>query len=1057
MAKRTDIKKVLIIGSGPIVIGQAAEFDYAGTQACLALKEEGYEVVLVNSNPATIMTDTTIADKVYMEPLTLEYVAKILRHERPDAIVPGIGGQTGLNLAMQLEKKGVLKECGVELLGTSSESIERAEDRDLFKQLCESIGEPVIPSEITYNIEEAKVAAERIGYPVVLRPAFTLGGTGGGFAYSETELEEIGLNAFKLSPVHQVLIEKSVKGYKEIEFEVMRDSEDTAITICGMENIDPVGVHTGDSMVVAPILTLNDHDLKMLNDSAIKIIRELKIEGGCNVQFALNPHSSEYFLIEVNPRVSRSSALASKASGYPIARVTAKIAMGMALRDIEIANTNASFEPRLDYIVAKLPRFPFDKFTTAYNTLDTQMKATGEVMGIGSNLEECLLKSVRSLETGVCHFYMAKFSDKTNDELYSYIKEFKDDNIFAVCELLRRNETIEKIHDVTKITPYFIEAFKNIVEMENKLKANVNDVEVLREAKVMGFGDKFIAMLWNCNELDVYNLRKENKMFPAFRMVDTCHTNAYIPYFYSSYSGENASILTDKKKIVVLGAGPIRIGQGVEFDYSTVHAVTTIKRSGYEAIIINNNPETVSTDYTTADKLYFEPLTPEDVMNIIESEKPEGVIVSLGGQTAINLADPLMKRGVKIIGTDCEAIDRAEDRGSFEKILKELNIPQPQGVAVTKIEDGINAAKEIGYPVLVRPSFVLGGRAMQIVANDDQLRHYLKTAVEIDEDKPVLVDKYLQGKEVEVDAICDGRDVFVPGIMELVERTGIHSGDSISVYPAYSISDKVKGTILRYTKMLGLGIGIKGLYNIQFIVDENDDVYIIEVNPRSSRTVPFLSKATGYSLADIATEVILGMSLKELGIFDLYPQEKDRFYVKVPVFSFNKIKGLDAYLSPEMKSTGEAIGYDDKLHRAMCKALIAGGTNIQNYGTVLVTLADEDKEEALPLVRRFYDMGFNIEATIGTATFLKNNGIRTKIRGKISEGCDEILDSIRAGYVSCVINTRAVMSGNHNDDGSVIRRCAVENGVALYTSLDTVKILLDVLEEITIKVSTIDA
>ncbi len=1057
MAKRTDIKKVLIIGSGPIVIGQAAEFDYAGTQACLALKEEGYEVVLVNSNPATIMTDTTIADKVYMEPLTLEYVAKILRYERPDAIVPGIGGQTGLNLAMQLEKKGVLKECGVELLGTSSESIERAEDRDLFKQLCESIGEPVIPSEITYNIEEAKAAAQRIGYPVVLRPAFTLGGTGGGFANNEQELEDIGLNAFKLSPVHQVLIEKSVKGYKEIEFEVMRDSEDTAITICGMENIDPVGVHTGDSMVVAPILTLNDHDLKMLNDSAIKIIRELKIEGGCNVQFALNPHSSEYFLIEVNPRVSRSSALASKASGYPIARVTAKIAMGMALRDIEIANTNASFEPRLDYIVAKLPRFPFDKFTTAYNTLDTQMKATGEVMGIGSNLEECLLKSVRSLETGVCHFYMAKFSDKSNDELYSYIKEFKDDNIFAVCELLRRNESIEKIHDVTKITPYFIESFKNIVEMEAKIKNNVNDLAVLKEAKAMGFGDKFIAMLWNCDELDVYNLRKENALFPAFRMVDTCHTNAYIPYFYSSYTGENASVLTDKKKIVVLGAGPIRIGQGVEFDYSTVHAVTTIKRSGYEAIIINNNPETVSTDYTTADKLYFEPLTPEDVMNIIEFEKPEGVIVSLGGQTAINLADPLMKRGVKIIGTDCEAIDRAEDRGSFEKILKELNIPQPQGVAVTNIEDGINAAKEIGYPVLVRPSFVLGGRAMQIVANDDQLRHYLKTAVEIDEDKPVLVDKYLQGKEVEVDAICDGRDVFVPGIMELVERTGIHSGDSISVYPAYSISDKVKGTILRYTKMLGLGIGIKGVYNIQFIVDENDDVYIIEVNPRSSRTVPFLSKATGYSLADIATEVILGMSLKELGIFDLYPQEKDRFYVKVPVFSFNKIKGLDAYLSPEMKSTGEAIGYDDKLHRAMCKALIAGGINIQNYGTVLVTLADEDKEEALPLVKRFYDMGFNIEATIGTATFLKNNGIRTKVRGKISEGCDEILDSIRAGYVSCVINTRAVMSGNHNDDGSVIRRCAVENGVALYTSLDTVKILLDVLEEITIKVSTIDA
>ncbi|MDO4748509.1 MAG: carbamoyl-phosphate synthase large subunit [Eubacteriales bacterium] len=1057
MAKRTDIKKVLIIGSGPIVIGQAAEFDYAGTQACLALKEEGYEVVLVNSNPATIMTDTVIADKVYMEPLTLEYVAKILRYERPDAIVPGIGGQTGLNLAMQLEKKGVLKECGVELLGTSSESIERAEDRDLFKQLCESIGEPVIPSEITYNIDEAKAAASRIGYPVVLRPAFTLGGTGGGFANNEKELEDIGLNAFKLSPVHQVLIEKSVKGYKEIEFEVMRDSEDTAITICGMENIDPVGVHTGDSLVVAPILTLNDHDLKMLNDSAIKLIKELKIEGGCNVQFALNPNSSEYFLIEVNPRVSRSSALASKASGYPIARVTAKIAMGMALRDIEIANTNASFEPRLDYIVAKLPRFPFDKFTTASNILDTQMKATGEVMGIGSNLEECLLKSVRSLETGVCHYYMAKFDSMTTEELYEYIQQFKDDNIFAVTELIRRDEPLEKIHDVTKITTYFLESFKNIVDMERKLTANINDLDVLLEAKKMGFCDKFISTLWNTDELSVYKLRKDNNMYPVFRMVDTCHTNAYIPYFYSSYTGENCSRLTDKKKIVVLGAGPIRIGQGVEFDYSTVHAVSTIKRSGYEAIIINNNPETVSTDYTTADKLYFEPLTPEDVMNIIEFEKPEGVVVSLGGQTAINLADPLMKRGVKIIGTDCEAINRAEDRGSFEKILKELNIPQPQGVAVTKIEDGVKAAKEIGYPVLVRPSFVLGGRAMQIVANEEQLRLYLKTAVEIDEDKPVLVDKYVQGKEVEVDAICDGRDVFVPGIMELVERTGIHSGDSISVYPAYSISDKVKGTILRYTKMLGLGIGIKGLYNIQFIVDKNEDVYIIEVNPRSSRTVPFLSKATGYSLADIATEVILGMSLKELGIFELYPEEKKRFYVKVPVFSFNKIKGLDAYLSPEMKSTGEAIGYDDKLHRAMCKALIAGGTNIQNYGTVLVTLADEDKLEALPLIKRFYKMGFNIEATAGTAAFLKNNGIRTKVRGKISEGSEEILESIRAGYVSCVINTRSITASSHNDDGSVIRRCAVENGVALYTSLDTVKLLLDVLEEITIKVSTIDS
>ncbi|MBE6758111.1 MAG: carbamoyl-phosphate synthase large subunit [Ruminococcaceae bacterium] len=1057
MAKRTDIKKILIIGSGPIVIGQAAEFDYAGTQACLALKEEGYEVILVNSNPATIMTDTTIADKVYMEPLTLEYVAKILRYERPDAIVPGIGGQTGLNLAMQLEKKGILKECGVELLGTSSRSIERAEDREMFKELCESIGEPTIPSEITYSLEEAKAAAARIGYPVVLRPAFTLGGTGGGFAYNEEELIDVGLNAFKLSPVHQVLIEKSVKGYKEIEFEVMRDSADHAITICGMENIDPVGVHTGDSNVVAPILTLNDHDLKMLNDSAIKIIRELKIEGGCNVQFALNPYSSEYYLIEVNPRVSRSSALASKASGYPIARVTAKIAVGMLLEDIAIANTNAAFEPRLDYVVAKLPRFPFDKFASAPNTLGTQMKATGEVMGIGSNLEECLLKSVRSLEIGAYHFHLPKFDGMTEEQLFDYIKEFKDDTIFAVTELLRRGVTVEHLHELTKITPYFLEAFLRIVKMEEKLAANKQDWDVLCEAKKMGFSDRFIAKLWGITELSVFNLRKEKNFFPVYKMVDTCHTNAYIPYFYSSYTDENASILTDKKKIVVLGAGPIRIGQGVEFDYSTVHAVTTIKKSGYEAIIINNNPETVSTDYTTADKLYFEPLTTEDVMNILEFEKPEGVIASLGGQTAINLAQPLMERGVKLIGTDCAAIERAENRDSFEKVLEELNIPQPQGRAVTKIEDGIEAAKAIGYPVLVRPSFVLGGRAMQIVANEEQLRHYLKTAVEIDEDKPVLVDKYIQGKEVEIDAICDGRDVFVPGIMELVERTGIHSGDSISVYPTFSISDKVKGTILQYAIKLGLGIGIVGLYNIQFIVDKNDDVYIIEVNPRSSRTVPFLSKATGYSLADIATEVILGKSLKEQGIFDIYPKEKNRWYVKVPVFSFNKIRGLDAYLSPEMKSTGEAIGYDDKLNRALYKALQASGMRVQNYGTVFATLADKDKEEALPLIRRFYNLGFSIQATSGTAEFLKKNGIRTHTLRKIGEGSEEIPEAIRQGHIAYVINTRDIGSAGQASDGYEIRRLATDNNVTIFTALDTVRVLLDVLEETTLTISTIDA
>ena len=1055
--KRTDIKKILIIGSGPIVIGQAAEFDYAGTQACLALKEEGYEVILVNSNPATIMTDTSIADKVYMEPLTLEYVAKIIRYERPDAIVPGIGGQTGLNLAMQLERKGVLRECGVELLGTSSESIEQAEDREKFKELCQSIGEPVIPSEITYSLEEARAAAERIGYPVVLRPAFTLGGTGGGFANDEAELMELGVHAFALSPVHQVLIEKSVKGYKEIEFEVMRDSEDRAITICGMENVDPVGVHTGDSIVVAPILSLSDADREMLNASAIRIIRALKIAGGCNVQFELDPNSSRYYLIEVNPRVSRSSALASKASGYPIARVTAKIAVGMTLPEIPVAGGTAAIEPSLDYIVAKFPRFPFDKFQSVPNVLGTQMKATGEVMGIGATLEECFLKSVRSLETGVCHFRLAKFDDVPAEDLLTYLAEFHDDNIYAIAELLRRGESVERIHAVTAITELFLESLQRITRMEQRLAAAPQDADVLREAKIMGFSDRCVAELWNVAELDVYNLRKSRGITPVFRMVDTLHTGTYIAYLYSSYTGTNESRLTDKRKIVVLGAGPIRIGQGVEFDYSTVHAVQTIRRAGYEAIIINNNPETVSTDYTTSDKLYFEPLTVEDVMAILDYEQPDGVIASLGGQTAINLAEPLAARGVRIIGTDCAAIERAENRECFEEILQQLEIPQPQGRAVTNIEDGVRAAAEIGYPVLVRPSFVLGGRAMEIVANEEMLRHYLKTAVEIDTDKPVLVDHYIQGKEVEVDAICDGCDVFVPGIMELVERTGVHSGDSISVYPSYSISDRVKGVILQYTKKLGLGIGIVGLFNVQFIVDSHERVYIIEVNPRSSRTVPFLSKATGFSLADIATEVILGHSLKEQGIFGIYPDEKPRHYVKVPVFSSNKIKGLDAYLSPEMKSTGEAIGYDRSLSRAMYKALQASGMKLQNYGTVVVTLADEDKEEALPMVRSFYNMGFNIAATEGTAAFLKKNGIRTRRLGKLSEGSSEILDLIRSGFVSYVINTRAVSSGTHSQDGASIRRCAIENGVTIFTSLDTARIVTEVLEEMTISVSTINA
>lgn len=1057
MPKRTDIKKVLVIGSGPIVIGQAAEFDYAGTQACLALKEEGYEVLLCNSNPATIMTDTSIADKVYMEPLTLEYLTKIIYHEHPDAILPGIGGQTGLNLAIQLEKRGVLADCGVELLGTSSKSIEQAEDRELFKKLCQGLGEPVLPSDIATNLEDGLAIAQRIGYPVVLRPAFTLGGTGGGFADNASEFRTLMKNALALSPVRQVLVEKSIKGYKEIEYEVMRDSNDTAITICNMENLDPVGIHTGDSIVVCPSQTLTNKEYQMLRDSALKIIRALKIEGGCNVQFALDPHSFQYYLIEVNPRVSRSSALASKASGYPIARVSAKIGIGMTLDEIKLANTPAAFEPALDYVVTKMPRFPFDKFTDADNTLGTQMKATGEAMSIGRNFEESFLKAVRSLEVGLYHVQHPKFNSMGEEELLKYIEAGTDDRIYAIAQLLRLGCSVEKIIKATSIDKFFISKLKKIVAVEGYLKNNVLDIEVLRLAKETGFCDRTIGELWKMSEQKVFDLRKQNGIMPVYKMIDSCASefDSYIPYFYSTYEVENESIVSDKQKVVVLGSGPIRIGQGVEFDYSTVHAVKTIKEAGYEAIIINNNPETVSTDYTCSDKLYFEPLCTEDVLNIINLEKPLGVIATLGGQTAINLAASLKARGVKLIGTDCDAIERAENREAFEALLNELEISRPLGKAVTSIEEGIEAAAEIGYPVLVRPSFVLGGRAMQIVAKEKQLRQYLQTAVEIDEDKPVLVDKYIRGKEVEVDAICDGKQVFVPGIMELVERTGIHSGDSISVYPSFSISEKVKQTILDYTKRLGLSIGIVGLFNIQFIVDGNEDVYIIEVNPRSSRTVPFLSKATGYSLADIATLVMLGKSLAEQGFTEIYPPEKERYYVKAPAFSFSKLHGMDAYLSPEMKSTGEAIGYDKKLHRAMYKALLASGIKVHSYGTVIATVADEDKEEALPLLKRFYDLGFNIAATIGTARLLAEHGIKSKVLRKLSEGSEEILEEIRSGQVSYVINTRAIFSGVHYDDGVAIRKCTIQNNITMLTSLDTVRALLDVLEEVNIGVSVI--
>ena len=1059
MPKRTDIKKVMVIGSGPIVIGQAAEFDYAGTQACLALKEEGYEVVLVNSNPATIQTDVQIADKVYMEPLTLEYVAKIVRYERPDAIVPGLGGQTGLNLAVQLAKKGVLQECQVEILGTSFQSIEQAEDRELFKELCQSLGEPVLPSLIANNIDEAVEAAKRIGYPVVLRPAFTLGGTGGGFADDETQLREMMRNALSLSPVHQVLIEKSIKGYKEIEYEVIRDHNDTAIAICNMENIDPVGVHTGDSIVVAPSQTLTNKEYQLLRDSALRLIRALKIEGGCNVQFALDPLSFNYYLIEVNPRVSRSSALASKASGYPIARVSAKIAVGLTLDEIRIANTPASFEPALDYVVTKIARFPFDKFSDASNQLGTQMKATGEVMSVGRTMEESLLKAVRSLETGVCHIYHKKFDDWTVDRMLSYIKEGTDDRLYAIAELIRRGVELALIYNSTKIDMFFLEKLKNIVEFEKVVAANPRDIETLRDAKRMGFSDKFIGQLWGMSQKEMFLLRREHNIFPVYKMIDTCASefSSYVPYFYSTYEQENESIVSEREKIVVLGSGPIRIGQGVEFDYSTVHAIWSIRAAGYEAIIINNNPETVSTDYTTSDKLYFEPLTVEDVMNVITLEKPKGIVVSLGGQTAINLAEPLHELGVPIIGTGVEAIRNAEDRGCFEKIMEELGIPQPEAEAVTDIEAGVRAAERIGYPVLVRPSYVLGGRAMQIVSNEERLRHYLQTAVEVNEDSPVLVDRYIMGRELEVDAICDGKDVFIPGIMEHVEKTGIHSGDSISVYPTFSVSQKAKDKIIDYTVRLGRRIGIVGLYNIQFILDGEEDVYVIEVNPRSSRTVPFLSKATGVPMADIATRVILGHSLREQGITEVYGRERSRWFVKAPAFSFAKIRGMESYLSPEMKSTGEAIGYDNKLTRALYKALQSSGMTVANYGTIFLTIADKDKQDALPLVRRFYDLGFNIEATKGTAEFLRQHGIRTRTRRKLSEGSTEIIDSLRQGHVSYVINTIDINQHNTRLDGYEIRRTAVENNVTIFTALETVKVLLDVLEEITLGVSTIDA
>ena len=1057
MPKRNDLKKIMVIGSGPIVIGQAAEFDYAGTQACLALKEEGYQVILVNSNPATIMTDTKIADKVYMEPLDLEYVAKIIRHERPDGLICSIGGQTGLNLGMQLYKKGILEECQVELLGTSYEAIHQAEDREAFRELCLKIKEPILESINCKSVSEVKEAALKIGYPVILRPAFTLGGTGGGFANNEDEIEELAKNALKLSPVSEVLVEKSIKGFKEIEYEVLRDKNDTAIVVCNMENVDPVGIHTGDSIVVAPSQTLTNKEYQMLRNSALKIIRALKIEGGCNVQFSLDPYSFEYYVIEVNPRVSRSSALASKASGYPIARVSAKIACGMLLNEIDIANTKASFEPTLDYVVTKIPRFPFDKFQTANRHLSTQMKATGEVMAIGRTIEESLLKAVRSLENKVCHLYLPKLESLSNEELLAFIGLETDERIFAIAEALRRDITVDDLNQLTKIDRLFLDKIKHIIELEREFKKANLSKEIIYKAKRYGFSDKYLAKLFDLSEEELFKYRKENNIMPVYKMIDTCASEfkSYIPYFYSTYEQEQESIRSSKEKIVVLGSGPIRIGQGVEFDYSTVHAIWAIIEEGYEAVVINNNPETVSTDYTLSDKLYFEPLCYEDVMNIIDFEKPKGVVVALGGQTAINLANKLSNSGINIIGASAKAIDDAEDREKFEVLMNKLNIPMPKGKGVLSIEEGIIEANRIGYPVLVRPSFVLGGRMMHIVYDEASLRAFIKEALDYDSSVPVLVDKYVSGQECEVDAITDGVDIFIPGVMEHIEKTGVHSGDSMSVYPSYSLNEKVLEKIYDYTKKIGVNLKLIGLFNIQFIVDKDENVYIIEVNPRSSRTVPFLAKSTNVPIANIAMKVMLGHSLKELGYVGVYPR-KNRWYVKSPTFSYTKITGLDAVLSPEMKSTGEAIGYDNSLNRALFKSLKASGMRVSNYGTVFATIADHDKEEALVQIKRFYDLGFNIVATKGTATFLKQRGIRTRVLKKISEGSEDILNYLRKGFITYVINTVNLSITSNHKDGALIRRCAIDNNVPVFTCLDTVNVLLNVLEETTLSVSTID-
>ncbi|MFA7078071.1 MAG: carbamoyl-phosphate synthase large subunit [Syntrophomonas sp.] len=1051
MPIKKGLKKVLVIGSGPIIIGQAAEFDYAGTQACRAIKEEGIEVVLLNSNPATIMTDTHIADHVYIEPITIDTVRKLMEKEKPDGIIATLGGQVGLNMALALDREGILEEYGIPLLGTPLEAIARAEDRELFKQTMEEIGEPVPESVIVTSVDAAVEFANTIGYPLIVRPAYTLGGSGGGHTHNESELRNIVNKGLKVSPISQALIERSVAGYKEIEFEVMRDANDNCIIICSMENVDPVGIHTGDSIVVAPAQTLTDEEFQMLRAASIKIIRALKIAGGCNVQFALDPFSKKYYVIEVNPRVSRSSALASKATGYPIAKVTTKIAIGFNLEEIPNAvtgKTTACFEPAIDYVVLKMPRWPFDKFVFGDRKLGTQMKATGEVMAIDRSFEAAFLKSIRCLELGINGLRLPELLTLTDEQLRERLIHADDERIFIIAEAFSRGMSINEIWEITRIDKFFLKKIKNILDFSLRLKGEVLDEELLRAAKKMGFADIEIAQLQGVEEVHIHRVRQDKGVVPTYKLVDTCAAefDAVTPYFYSCYEEENeATHDRNARKVLVVGSGPIRIGQGVEFDYCSVHCVWALQEAGIKAIIVNNNPETVSTDFDTSDRLYFEPLVFEDVMNIIEEEKPEGVIVQFGGQTAINLAGPLNKVGVRILGTSNNSIDRAEDRDRFDTLLEELGIPRPPGKSVYSVEDAVKAADMIGYPVLVRPSYVLGGRAMEIVYNQKEVEQYMATAVKVNREHPVLVDKYLLGKEIEVDAVGDGQQVLIPGIMQHIERAGVHSGDSMAVFPAHNICPEIEAKVVDYTTRLARALKVKGLINIQFVEFENE-LYVIEVNPRSSRTVPFISKITGIPMVKLATEVALGKTLEGLGCKPGLQPRPDFYAVKVPVFSFNKLEQVDISLGPEMKSTGEIMGIDRSLKTAIYKGLVAAGMEIPQQGTIVATIADKDKEEALPILKGFADMGFKLIATEGTARALSDFGIEVEAVKKIKEGSPNIVDLLRSGRVDFIVNT-LTHGRTQFSDGFLIRRVAVELNVPCLTSLDTLKVMQEVMGE----------